>query len=153
MNALSALFVRFAAKIIAVDDTVVPYEQLRVVQDMLKAQRIELDSKDARKLLNALARKHLVNGITVLKPNSNIVFSSSGNGAAEAEAAASLFRFLNTSASKPDAVAVKHSREWSMLLPSNGKIFVVNANSSLSTVELRAIARDTEVALAKRLQL
>ena len=151
MNFLSGFFVKLAAKIIAVDDTVVPREQLRLLEDMLKTQQTELRGRNARKLLHCVARKHLVNSITVLRTNSKLVFSSSGNGTKEAEAATSLFRFLNDGSAKPDAIAVKRSNEWSMLFPLNGKIFVVRANSSLSTVELKAITRDIESVVGKSL--
>jgi len=107
MNPISYFLVKAAAKIIAVDDTVVPYEQLEVLQDMLKASKIEFDGNDARKLLHNVACKHLVNGITVLKTNSNLVFSSTGNGTSEAEAAASLVKFLNSSGSRLTAFPVR----------------------------------------------
>ena len=151
MNPLSYLFVKFAAKIIAVDDTVVPYEQLSLLHDMLKVQEIELDGKDAKKMLSALAQKHLVNDITVVKSNSRLVFSSTGNGVKEAENAVSLVKFLNGNSGKPDAISVKRDHQWSVLMPANGKLFIVKSNSHLSTVELKAITKDIEGALGERI--
>jgi len=151
MNPLSYFITRFAAKIIAVDDTAVPYTQLKLLHDMLRAQTFELDGKDAKKLLQSLKRKHLLNSITVLKTNSTLVFSSEGNGAKEAENAASLFKFVDGRFSKPETVAVKRGRDWLLLTQSNGKLFIVKANSSLSSTELRAIARDIECAMGKQL--
>lgn len=151
MGGLSNILMRFAAKVIAVDDTVVPEQQLKVLQDMLKGQKIEIKGKDARVLLHNLKRKHLVNSITVVKNNSNLVFSSEGNGAREAENVSALFRFLDGSFAKPDTVALKQEKYWNMLFNSNGKLFIVKSNSQLSRIELRVIAEDIEKALGRRL--
>ncbi len=151
MNPLSYFVTRFAAKVIAVDDTVVPEQQLQVLRDMLKGQKIELHGRDAKKLLACLRRKHLVNSITVVKHNSNLVFSSEGNGAKEAESATELFKFVDRHFSRPDSIAFKQNSEWNMLFQLNGKLFIVKANSSLSTVELKVIAEDIEKALGRQL--
>lgn len=151
MGTVSRLFTQMAAKIIAVDDTVVPAEQLQAVREMLKSRQFSLEGKDARKLLQGVKGKHLVNSITVVKANSSLVFSSEGNGIREAENAADFFQYAGNRISKTEAIAVKRSRDWVMMLSSQGKIFVVKANSSISTIEMRAIAKDIEKAMGKEL--
>ncbi|MDP2973662.1 MAG: hypothetical protein Q8N60_01290 [Candidatus Diapherotrites archaeon] len=150
MNPLSYLVTRFAAKIIAVDDTAVPREQLRLLYDLLQSEKIELKGKDAKKLLECLKRKHAVNSITVVRLNNRLVCSSEGNGAMDAERAVDLFKFISGDSTKPDAVAVKRNSQWHMLFPSNGKLLIIKANNSLSTLELRVIAKDIEKVLQKQ---
>ena len=149
MASLSYIFTKFAAKILDFDNTVIPEEQFAMIQDMLASHRVQVKGKEAKELLKCLKRKHLVNSITMRSLKNGLVFSSSGNGTSESEAGTDILRFVNSNFDKTDFVTLRTDKEWIMLLPLQEKLYIVKANSALSTVELRALAKEIEASLKK----
>jgi hypothetical protein len=143
-------FTRFAAKVLDFDHTSLPEQQFAMIQDVLANEMVEVKGKDLQELLSCLKRKHIVNSITVRRVNDGIVFSSNGNGQAESMNASQIVAFVNKTFSSADIVTMRTEKEWVMLMPFNGSIFVVKANSALSGIELRALARETNALLKKR---
>ena len=150
MRGLGYFFTRFAAKVLDFDRTALPEQQFAMIQDMLANETVQVKGKDMQEILSCLKRKHLVNSITIRRLRDGIVFSSSGNGQAESNNASHIADFVNKTFSSAALVAMRTEKEWVMLLPFNGSIFVVKANSALSGIELRALARETESLLKKR---
>jgi len=144
------IFSRIAAKILDVDRTSLPEQQFAMIQDMLANQRVQIKGKEAKDLLTCLKRKHYVNSITLLRNKDGVVFSSSGNGNAESRSGADLLSFANRNFAKTDVVTMRTEKEWVMLMPSDHGLYVIKANSSLSPIELRAVAKDVETILKKR---
>lgn len=150
MRGLGYFFTRFAAKVLDFDHTALPEQQFAMIRDVLANETVPVKGKDMQEILSCLKKKHLVNSITVRTLRDGLVFSSSGNGLAESKNASQIVNFVNKTFSSADLVAMRTEKEWVMLLPSNGGIFVVKANSTLSGIELRAIAREIEALLKKR---
>lgn len=151
MRGLGYFFTRFAAKVLDFDHTALPEQQFAMIQDVLANGTVPVKGNDVQALLSCLKKKHLVNSITVRRVKDGIVFSSSGNGQAESSNALQIVDFVNKVFSSADIVTMRTEKEWVMLLPFNGSIFVVRANSALSGIELRALAREIEVLLKKGL--
>lgn len=149
MLGLGSFFTRFAAKVLDFDHTSLPEQQFAMIQDMIANEIVQVKGNDTQELLSCLKRKHLVNSITVRRLKDGIVFSSSGNGQAESKNASQIVDFVNKTFSSTDIVTMRTEKEWVMLLPLNGSIFVVKANSALSWIELRALAREIEALLKK----
>jgi len=150
MPGLGNLFTRFAAKILDFDQTALPEHQFAIIQDMLASRTTVIEGNEAKDLLNCLKKKHLVNSITVRRFKTGLVFSSSGNGSQESKNASGILDFVNKSFASADVVTFRTEREWVMLLPVQNSLYIVKANSALSTIELKALAREIEQVLKKR---
>jgi len=150
MHGLSYFFTKFAAKVLDFDHTALPEQQFAMIQDVLANESIQIKGTEAKELLSCLKRKHLVNSITVRRLKNDVVFSSSGNGQVESKSALNLMSFASKNFATADIVTLRTEKNWVMLMPFEGSIYIVKANSCLSTVELRAIAREIELELKKR---
>ena len=150
MNPISYVLSRFAAKMLAIDNTAVPRDQMKALSEMLARHSVALEGEEANDLLACLKRKHLLNSITVRKMDNGLVFSSEGNGNAESKRAADVIDYIGRNLSRADVAVLRLDREWMMLMPHGKNLYIVRANSGLSTVELRALAREIELVLGKR---
>jgi len=150
MPGLGYFFARFASKVLAFDHTSLPEQQFAIIHDMIANQTVPVKGKEASELLGCLKRKHLVNSITVRRMKAGLVFSSSGNGMQESQNALDIMEFVKRSFSSTDVVTMRAGREWVMLMPIQGSFYLVKANSALSTLELRALAREIESVLKKK---
>ena len=147
---LNHIFTKFASKILAVDSTELPEQQFAMIQDVLAKPMLQIHGKEAKELLTCLKRKHLVNSITVRKLDKGIVFSSSGNGQQESTDAVELLGFVKKNFNETDFVTLRSKKDWIMLMPFGENLYVVKANSSLSTIELRALAKEIETILKRK---
>ncbi len=150
MSSLSYFFTKFAAKVLDFDHTALPEQQFALIQDVLANESVQIRGTEPKELLSCLKRKHLVNSITVTRLKNDVVFSSSGNGQAESKNASNLMNFATKNFATADLVTMRTEKDWVMLMPFGKSIYIVKANSCLSTVELKAIAREIEFELKKR---
>jgi hypothetical protein len=90
----------------------------------------------------------LVDSITVSK-GGELIASSEGNGIGDSFASAALLEFITKQISKPETVLMKMLDAWYMIFPFNQNIYIVKAGSNLSTIELRALAKEIEGFLKK----
>jgi len=140
----------FAAKVLGFDKTELPKQQFAMIQDVLANYKVPVRGNEAKELLGCLKRKHLVNSISLRQPKKGLVFSSSGNGSTEVKSGESILDYVNKNFVKTDVLTMRTEKEWVMLLPSSIGTFVVKANSSLSPIELRVLAKDVEKTLKKK---
>ncbi len=150
MSSLSYFFTKFAAKVLDFDHTALPEQQFAMIQDVLANETIQIKGSEAKELLSCLKKKHLVNSITVRRIKNGTVFSSSGNGQAESKNASDLMGFATKNFATADIVTMRTEKDWVMLMPFKESIYIIKANSCLSTIELKAIAREIEFELKKR---
>ena len=142
--AFGGLFRTVASRILDIDDTSVPYEQLEILNDFLSKHQFNVSGKDSSRLLNVLKKKHMVDSITVVNHDGGLVVSSEGNGVSEGQLAKTLLSYVDSEFSTPESLLIKGANNWFMVFPFNEKTFVVKAPSSLSNVELRALAKEVE---------
>lgn len=147
---MPGLFTRFAARILDFDRTALPEQQFAMIQDMLANRSFEIKGREAKELLNCLKRKHLVTSIAVRKLNEGTVFSSSGNGVDESREGAALLDFASKSFNGTDLITMRSDKEWVMVMPWHNSLYIVKANSSLSGIELKALAREIEAVLRRK---
>ncbi|MFH1240598.1 MAG: hypothetical protein V1672_05280 [Candidatus Diapherotrites archaeon] len=141
---IAGLFKGFAAKIIDVDDTARPEEQLELLADFLKKYDFELHSKETAQIVPILKKKHLVDSILVTNRDGSVVVSSEGNGMREAILGTSLFNYIKSELPKSEGVLIKNKDDWFMLMPHNNLVYIIKSSSDLSTIELKALARELE---------
>ncbi len=144
VSAFGGLLRKAANLILDVDDTAVPVEQLRVLQDMSSRHRLQaIDPADLRELVEVLRRKHAVDAIIVANRNGSMVVSSDENLDTEALTGTALFNYVRAEIPESDVILVR-ARDWCMLFPYQDKVYILRAGSSLSTIEMHAIAREIE---------
>jgi hypothetical protein len=148
MAGLGRVFRAIASSVLEMDDTVVPYQQLEILNDFLAKQQFTLNASNVGKLLKGLKRKHLVDSITVLSSAGQMVVSSEGNGNT-ASAVPSLLSYIDSELATPKSVLIQGCNGWFMLFPFNGKTYVVKAQAALSNIELKALAKELESFVSK----
>lgn len=139
----------FAEKVLDVDDGIAPRSQLQVMEDYLNRHRFNTQVSQLDELVKILKQKHLVDSICVSTSTGTMLASTNGHEINQAVIGTALFNYISSEIPKSEAVLVK-SRDWFMLLPYSDKIYIIKASASLSTIELKAIAKEVEAFLSKK---
>lgn len=138
-----------AGKLLDVDDSMAALAQLSVMEDYLAKHKFNTDVFQVTELVKVLKQKHLVDSICVSTSTGTTIATTNGSEVSEAVVGTALFNYISSEIPKSEAVLIK-TKDWYMLLPFKGKIYIVKAAASLSTVELKAIAKEVEAFLVKR---
>ena len=147
---ISGAFRRFAEVVLDIDSTELPIDQCRALEEFSAKMKFDTDTSDLKKLMGVLKRKHLVDSICVAKLNGSSIASTNGSSSAECILGTSMFKYINSELPKSESVFVKVDGNWLMLLPYDAKMYIVRAPSNLSTIELKAIAKELERALKRK---
>jgi hypothetical protein len=145
-------FRAFAAKLLDLDDTEVPREQLALLSDFLAKYRFDTNVSGLKELVAVLKKKHMVDEIIIAQNNGGLLASTEGDGITAAVSSTALFYYVQSEIPESQYVLIKSGNDWNMIFHYGKKIFVIKAPASLSTLELRAIAREVEDFLAKKTQ-
>jgi hypothetical protein len=132
---------RFAYKVLDVDTTQKPQDQVDFLQDFLSKHNY-IFSNNFEENLMILKRKHLVDAFLVTNMDGSVVVSSEGDGINEGLIGAAMFSYIKGELPSSEVLMVKKEDGWFMVLPYNKKIFIVKAGSELSNIELKALAVD-----------
>lgn len=89
-----------------------------------------------------------MDSITISKAG-EFLASSSNNGTGDSFSSAALLEFVAKQISRPETILLKMANHWFMVFPFNQNIYIVKASTNLSTIELRALAREIEEFLKK----
>jgi hypothetical protein len=149
---LSGAFRGFASKVLAMDTTATPRDQMVILREMLSNYRFDLDSKDLLDTLESLKKKHLVDSIIVTQKDGSIVATSEKNGLKTAITGTALFNYVNSELTKTESILIKSDGAWFMVFPFKENVFVVKASAHLNTIELRALAVELDGLLKKIIQ-
>ncbi len=142
MPSLSNSLKFFARKILALDETSIPVEQFNAIEEIFSRFKFDLKTKNSRELLKLLKKKHLVDSIAVALNNGSTLISSNGNNLKEVITGTALMNYIKSEIPKSETVLVKSKKDWFMLVPFKGKVFIVRAASNLSVVELKALVEE-----------
>ncbi|NMA44779.1 MAG: hypothetical protein GX950_03150 [Candidatus Diapherotrites archaeon] len=132
---------RFAYKVLDVDTTQKPQDQVDFLQDFLSKHNY-IFSNNFEENLMILKRKHLVDAFLVTNMDGSVVVSSEGDGINEGLIGAAMFSYIKGELPSSEVLMVKKEDGWFMVMPYNKKIFIVKAGSELSNIELKALAVD-----------
>ncbi len=146
---ISSVFKGFASKVLAIDNTSAPTEQILALRQMFPKSKFDFSTEDFTELLSVMKRKHLVDSIIITKKDGTIVASSEKNGLKAAITGTALFNYVSSELSKTETVLIKSDGEWFMVFSFNNRVFVVKAQANLSTIELRALAKEIDTRLKK----
>ncbi|MDO8628083.1 MAG: hypothetical protein Q7K42_06455 [Candidatus Diapherotrites archaeon] len=140
---ISNRFKKIVSTILDIDDTEIPQEQYSFLWDVSRTMEIaEEFPEDLKHLLQNLSKKHFIEEITIAKNNGSLVVSSNGSGHKEALTGSALYNYINSEI--PTKTVLIKSDKWKMLVPFNGKIYVMTASSDLTDVEMSCIIREIE---------
>jgi len=141
----------FAHKVLDIDDTKLPEGQIRLLKDHMAKYRQQMkEAASLREMVNFLKKKHMVDSICVSEADGSTVISSNGNDLSEAVTATALFNYINSEVPSSEAVMIKANGGWFMLIQYEKKVYAIKAPASLTTVELKALAKDVEKALKNK---
>ncbi len=147
---ISGAFRRFAEVVLDIDSTELPIDQCRALEEFSAKMKFDTDTSDLKKLMGVLKKKHLVDSICVANLNGSTIASTNGSSGAESILGTSMFKYINSELPKSESVFVKVDGNWLMLMPYDAKMYIVRAPSNLSTIEIRAIAKELERALKRK---
>ena len=140
---------RVAGLVLDIDDTAVPTEQLRLLQDYTTRHRLAETPQELREMVSFLKKKHAVDALIVAYRNGSMLVSSEEDMDTEALTGTALFNYVRAEIPQSDAILVR-AKDWYMLFPFNEKVYILKAGSNLSTIEMHAIAREMEAFLKKK---
>lgn len=146
-SGLLALLRGFAGKVLDKPVSGFSKDQLSALEDLLSRRKVQEDAADLKELARLLKRKHVLDSISISQMNGSLLASSEGNGINEAITASALFNYVQSEIPKSEVILIK-SKNWDMLFRYQGKIFILKAPSSLSTIELKVISKEVEKFLA-----
>lgn len=139
-NALKSM----VSRLLDVDTTEYPKEQVALLNELFRSNGNDSAPREVHELVHKLKKKHLVTEISVSRPDGSLVASTHLEGEKDAVSGAALYHYINSEVPKARVVTVASEKNWNMFFPYNGRIYIVQAPSSLEPVELRAIAHDIE---------
>jgi hypothetical protein len=142
--AKKSIFQRFAVRILDFDDTSPPREQLNFISHFKMRFKFDELPKDAREFVKVMAKKHLVDSIMIVDSNGKLLLSTNGASREEALTEAAVFNYILSQIKTSETLIVKARDNYVMMLPHNGKIYRIRAGSNLTTVELKALAKELE---------
>jgi len=143
-KANGSIFHSIAEKLLGIDNTAIPKQQLKAINEILSRFKFDTNTKDKKKLMEVLKKKHLVDSILVAQRNGSIVMDSNGNSIKEAICGTALFNYIQSEMPKSETVLIKGEKDWFMLFPQRENVFIVRAPSSMSCIELKALAKEIE---------
>ncbi|MFH1255726.1 MAG: hypothetical protein V1494_00395 [Candidatus Diapherotrites archaeon] len=140
---------RFAEKVLDIDDTQVPEQQVKILFDTLARKSFETNAKELGKLVKQLQKKHLVDSICIASRNGSLIVSSNGSGLNEALTGSALFNYILSEIPSSEAIFIKE-KDWYMLLPFREKIYIIRAGENLTRTELNVMAKEVEQFLKRQ---
>lgn len=151
-RSIKSIVRRFAGKILDLDDTRVPEEQMKFMQHHLNKFNFELNGQDKDEIMELMKKKHLVDVITVSDKNGSLLISTNGTSRTDALTEVAMFNYVQSEMKKPELIMIKGS-SWIMLVPHGNKIYSIKAPTNLTHIELKALAKDVENSLDKQKSL
>lgn len=146
---LSRAAKRIAEIILDLDTTSVPQEQMHALSDILSRHRFNMNAKTLDDLLHLMKKKHLVDEISITQKNGSLIASTASNGVNQAITSSALFNYIQSELPKSETILIKN-HDWHMMFAYNGKIYVIKAPASLTTIELKAVSKEIEKFLEKK---
>jgi hypothetical protein len=139
------LFKRFSKRILA-DETSKPEAQVEFLRDFL-ANHNYVFTEDFQENLCILKKKHLVDSFIVTNFDGSVVVASEDSKQSEGIMGTAMLSYIKSEMPTSEAVLIKKEDGWFMLFTLNKKVFIVNAGSELSNIELRALALELSILL------
>jgi hypothetical protein len=136
---------RFSRRIIG-DETSKPETQVEFLRDFLSNHNYVF-TEDFQENLAILKKKHLVDSFVVTNFDGSVVVTSEDSNQSEGIMGTAMLSYIKSEIPTSEAVLIKKEDSWIMLFTLNKKVFIVNAGSELSSIELKALALELSILL------
>jgi len=135
------LFSKLAIKLLGIDDTEFPTEQVGYIRDVSKEYSVpEITKNTFGEFVDSLLHKHLIDGVVVFKENT-LLYSSSPD---LLELANKLYEMF-TGFKRENKVLYFNVGSWVSMFEKNAFVYMVKSETRLSEFELNAVAKDIAV--------
>lgn len=128
------------------EEKVYSNSQVEFLRDFL-ANHNYVFSKNFQENLEILKKKHLVDSFVVTNFDGSVVVSSDEDAQSKAIMGTAMLSYIKSELSTSETVLIKKENGWLMLFSLNKKVFIVEAGSELSSIELKALAFELSVLL------
>jgi hypothetical protein len=128
------------------DETSKPSSQVEFLMDFLSNHNFVF-SENFEENLEILKKKHLVDSFVVTNFDGSIVVSSDPDAQSKAIMGTAMLSYIRSEISSSETVLIKKDSCWLMLFSLNKKVFIVEAGSELSSIELNALALELSMLL------
>ncbi len=120
--------------------------QLEFLRDFLSKHNYVF-SDDFEENLEILKKKHLVDSFTVTNFDGSVVVNSSELTQSEGIMGTAMFSYIKSELPDSETVLIKRENNWFMIFSLGKRIFIVNAGSELSSIELKTLALELSTLL------
>jgi hypothetical protein len=128
------------------DETSKPVAQVEFLMDFLSKHNYVF-SNDFQENLEILKKKHLVDSFIVTSFDGSVIVASDDSSNSEGIMGTAMLSYIRSEIPDSEAVLIKKTNNWFMLFALEKKIFIVEAGSELSSIELKALAFELSVLL------
>jgi hypothetical protein len=128
------------------DETSRPSSQVEFLKDFLSNHNY-IFSDDFEENLEILKKKHLVDSFVVTNFDGSVVVTSEDSSQNEGIMGTAMLSYIKSEIPTSEAVLIKKEDGWIMLFALLQKVFIVNAGSELSNIELKALALELGILL------
>ncbi|MDD3083742.1 MAG: hypothetical protein PHP82_01845 [Candidatus ainarchaeum sp.] len=128
------------------DETSKPMAQVDFLKDFLSKHNYVF-SKDFQENLGILKKKHLVDSFIVTNFDGSIIVASENSSHSEGIMGTAMLSYIKSEIPDSDTVLIKRENNWFMLFTLEKKVFIVEAGSELSNIELKALALELSILL------
>jgi len=142
-------FKKVAYKVLDLDDTVQPTEQLKLFEDYLDKFEFDTNTSNINEFLDVLKKKHLVDDIVISTMDGSSIASTNGDSVSIAVSGAALYSYIQSEIPKSESILVKSQGQWNVFFPHNSRLYILKASSDISVIELRALAKEIDSFLVK----
>jgi len=152
LSRISSAFRDFASAVLDMERNGLPRHQSVLLNDLASRHNFSVKTADFSKALSVVKKKHLVDSVIVSKKDGTVIVSTHGNGLKESITATALFNYVSAELPESEVTLIKQKDDWLMVLPFEEKVFIVKAGSDISSIELKALAREIERLIKKQLE-
>jgi hypothetical protein len=128
------------------DTTSKPQAQVDFLKDFLSKHNY-IFSNDFQENLEILKKKHLVDSFIVTNFDGSVIVSSNVDSNTNGIIGTAMLSYIKSELPDSDTVLIKRNNNWFMLFTIEEKVFIVEAGSELSNIELKALAIELSVLL------
>ncbi len=135
------IFSKLVYKILGLDDTDLPLEQINYLKDVSKEYSVtEISRNTFNEFVDSLLRKHLIDSVVVFKAN-NLLYSSSPEILELANKIYDMFSAFK----RKDKVLYFNVGSWVSMFERDDFVYLIKSEARLSEFELNAVSKDIAV--------
>jgi hypothetical protein len=134
---------KFAVKVLDVDETILPQNQIDMLNDFKKKFEFKKTPSTMDDFIDQLSKKHMIDSISVATQDGSLITTSNGKGETESILGTSLFNYVKSEIPQSQVLLVKE-KDWLMIFSYNQKIYIIKSPAHMCPTELHILAAELE---------